>query len=125
MSASTSTERKPKPRSRRRRALTIAAATGLLLAGPQAAMAHAATLGSPAAAVTINTDGVSDLLSKNFLPLAVLFIGILIVASGRKKDISSSLTMTGITLLGLGVVGMSLSAAGVGTAMFSLFTNGG
>ncbi|MFE0107084.1 hypothetical protein [Streptomyces sp. NPDC059009] len=105
----------------RRRVLTVTTAAGLLLAGPQAAMAYAAEEQK----VTIDTGGVTNLLKNNALPLVVLFIGILVVASGRKKDIGSSLTMVGISLLGLAVVGMSLSAMGVGTAIFSLFTNTG
>ncbi|MFJ2819088.1 hypothetical protein [Streptomyces sp. NPDC087294] len=72
------------------------------------------------AAVTINTSGLSDLLLKNALPLGVSFIGTLIVIGGRRRDASGSVTMTGITLLGLGVVGMAAFSTDIGQALIGM-----
>ncbi|WP_327359817.1 hypothetical protein [Streptomyces sp. NBC_01304] len=105
------------------RAPVAAATTGLLLLGPQAAMAQAATV-APQAAVGINSDGLENLLRDNVLNIVILAIGIVIVVLGKKRDWAGALTSGGIVLLGLAVVGLSTGTTGsdVGEALVGLVT---
>lgn len=82
------------------------------------------TDGITQAAIGINTDGIQDLLAENALPVGILFIGILVVFGAKKKDWASSVTMVGIVLLGLGVVGLSSVGGDVGKAILDLVTTG-
>ena len=72
-------------------------------------------------ALNLNTTGVSTWVKNNILSLVVMASGITILGASRRKDMPGALTMGGIVLLGLAVVGMSTNSFGVGTAIASMF----
>ncbi|MFC9431485.1 hypothetical protein [Streptomyces sp. NPDC056987] len=100
------------------RAAATAALTGALVLGSQAGTANAATT----VAVDANTTGLNTWLQDNALNIGILVVGILIVFSSRKKDMASALTMGGISLFGLAIVGMSTGGTPmeVGTFLIGL-----
>ncbi|MET9162068.1 hypothetical protein ABZX56_30470 [Streptomyces parvulus] len=107
-----------------RRLLTVATAAASMLLGA-AGLATAAPSGAiTQAAVSIDSGGLEDLLSDNFIPLGILFAGAVIIFGAKAKNWSAALTQGGIVLLGLGVVGLAASATGVGDALVDLVTNG-
>ncbi|MFD8386147.1 hypothetical protein ACFV2X_47905 [Streptomyces sp. NPDC059679] len=60
------------------------------------------------------TGGLAKFIRQDALQVVLLFIGLVIVISARKKDMPGAVTIGGIALMGLAVMGLSGSGFNIG-----------
>jgi xanthine/uracil permease len=59
-----------------------------------------------------STAGATDWIKKNVLGLAILVIGVIVISMAHKRDLGRALTVIAGVMLGLLVVGLSVTGKG-------------
>lgn len=71
-------------------------------------------------ALTISPVGLRDLLEDEWIPICLLVVAGIAVLYSKRRDWSGAVTVVGIALLGITLVGVAGNAVGVGDAILGL-----